>query len=404
MCDQAARYCRDSVQQLGTILDKQPPPQRSIRRLDGVLRWVFTKMSDKKFGERESLKGEATSRDQVTPKSKKGISVILDIFRRADKNDDGKLSLDEFRAFFSDGILNEEELENLFHTIDSDNTNNVDTNELCDYFASHMGDYEDVLACLETLNLSILKAMDYTKKVYESGTKLDQFVTRFLLKETASQIQSLLTSVESAVDAIDYQSTQTGFYDSKASHGVVESWYTQQASGNQANNRMPARDKKLKTDLGKGVSPALPASREEGLESQINRLADLIGRLENKTVWLDLQQKVMDNENLTCSHLFLVRQQMTIGQKQLGEFGSSLKLYLKDVSVQRDCFHVTAVRLPDGVTFLVYEFWESEEQWKNHLQRASSKVFQHVKVDTLTQPETVSTLSIPAAWCTLDGK
>ena len=36
--------------------------------------------------------------------------------------DDGKLSLDEFQGFFSDGSLNEEELEKLFHTIDSDNT------------------------------------------------------------------------------------------------------------------------------------------------------------------------------------------------------------------------------------------------------------------------------------------
>ena len=36
-----------------------------------------------------------------------------------------------------------------------------------DYFAKHMGDYEDVLASLETLNLSILKAMDFTKKVSE---------------------------------------------------------------------------------------------------------------------------------------------------------------------------------------------------------------------------------------------
>lgn len=36
--------------------------------------------------------------------------------------DDGKLSLEEFQAFFSDGTLNEEELEKLFHTIDSDNT------------------------------------------------------------------------------------------------------------------------------------------------------------------------------------------------------------------------------------------------------------------------------------------
>ncbi|GCB67978.1 hypothetical protein scyTo_0013761, partial [Scyliorhinus torazame] len=116
------------------------------------------------------------------------------------------------------------------------------------------------------------------------------------------------------------------------------------------------------------------------------------------------QKKVMDNENLTCSHLFLVRQHMTVGQKQLGEFGCSVKQYLKDVSVQQDCFHVTAVRLPDGLTFVVYEFWESEEQWKSHLQSARSKAFQHVKVDTLTQPETVSTLFIPAAWCTLDGK
>ncbi|XP_051884322.1 N-terminal EF-hand calcium-binding protein 2 [Pristis pectinata] len=398
MCAQETRYCTDGVQRLGTALDKQPPRQRSIRALDGVLRWVFTKMSEKKFGERESARGEPACRDRLTPDSRKGISVILDIFRRADKNDDGKLSLDEFRAFFSDGTLNEEELENLFHTIDLDKTNHVDTKELCDYFASHMGDYEDVLACLETLNLSILKAMDYTKKVYESGTKLDQFVTRFLLKETASQIQSLLTSVESAVDAIDDQTTQTGFYDSSASRAVVGSWYNKQPPAIPANNRLTARDKKLKTDL------AVTASRGDSLELQINRLAELIGRLEDKTVWLDLQQKVRDNENLTCSHLLLVRQHMTIGPKQLAEFGSSLKQYLKDVSAQRDCFHVTAVRLPDEVSFVVYEFWESEQQWQKHLQSERSKAFQHVKVDALTQSETVSTLFIPAAWCTLDGK
>lgn len=38
-----------------------------------------------------------------------------------------------------------------------------------DYFAKHMGDYEGVLASLETLNLSILKAMDFTKKVRVSA-------------------------------------------------------------------------------------------------------------------------------------------------------------------------------------------------------------------------------------------
>lgn len=37
---------------------------------------------------------------------------------------------------------------------------------------------------------------------------MDQFVTRFLLKETANQIQSLLSSVESAVEAIEEQTSQ----------------------------------------------------------------------------------------------------------------------------------------------------------------------------------------------------
>eukprot|EP00062_Callorhinchus_milii_P019946 gi/632975121/ref/XP_007904049.1/ PREDICTED: N-terminal EF-hand calcium-binding protein 2 [Callorhinchus milii] len=307
--------------------------------------------------------------------------------------DDGKLSLDEFRAFFSDGTLNEEELEKLFHTIDSDNTNNVDTKELCDYFAAHMGSYEDVLASLETLNLSILSAMDYTKKVYENGTNVEQFVTRFLLKETANQIQSLLTSVESAVDAIEDQVSQTGYYQSKPSHG----WYSQQASGNLVNSS-PIQDLTPKPYSGS------LGEQDDGLEVQINRLAELISRLENKSVWFDLHQRISENDNMNCSHLFLVRQQMRVSHKELGQFCDRLREYLKTVSDLRHCFHVTAVRLPDGATFVVYQFWESEEEWKSHLQSVCCKGFQHVKVDTLTEPEIISTLCIPAAWCTVGGK
>uniref|UniRef100_A0A8D2KSG3 N-terminal EF-hand calcium binding protein 2 n=1 Tax=Varanus komodoensis TaxID=61221 RepID=A0A8D2KSG3_VARKO len=138
-----------------------------------------------------------------------GLACVLNFFATPFAlllTDDGKLSLEEFQAFFSDGTLNEEELENQqeFEVLPF-----LSVLSLCpDYFTDHMGDYEDVLASLETLNLSILKAMDYTKRVYERGTNVDQFVTRFLLKETANQIQSLLSSVESAVDAIDEQTSQ----------------------------------------------------------------------------------------------------------------------------------------------------------------------------------------------------
>ncbi|KAM6123797.1 N-terminal EF-hand calcium-binding protein 2 [Phoenicopterus ruber ruber] len=400
MCEQAGRYCRAGVQRLL----RKPPP--ALRGLDGLLRWVVARMSDKGVAERELLTPGAAAAQR------KGTSVILDIFRRADKNDDGKLSLEEFQAFFSDGTLNEEELEKLFHTIDSDNTNNVDTKELCDYFADHMGDYEDVLASLETLNLSILKAMDYTKRVfslfgsvvsschcicvvYESGSNVDQFVTRFLLKETANQTQSLLSSVESAVDAIDEQTNPARHYPGKAGHGLMDTWYDSPVPSYSPTSRTVPREH------GKSVQTGPPDTKAEGLEGQINRLAELIGRLEDKTLWFDLHQRLSDSESTACTYLLLVRDEMTVSHKHLGEFCSSLKQYLKSVAGERDCFHVTAVKLPDGVTFIVYEFWETEEDWKRHLQSATCKGFQHVKVDTLSQPEAISSVAVPAAWCTL---
>ncbi|XP_056621903.1 N-terminal EF-hand calcium-binding protein 2 [Triplophysa dalaica] len=423
MCEQAARYCRDGVHKL---LHKEQAKLRSQDSkehpnpgaqdsetaaqsgnsgaqpggIDGLVRWIVTKMSDNKsISTREYGKEEAAVAQEqfFAPEPRKGISVILDIFRRADKDDDGKLSLDEFQAFFSDGTLNEEELEKLFHTIDSDNTSNVDTKELCDYFANHMGEYEGVLASLETLNLAILKAMDFTKKVYERGTNVEQFVTRFLLKESANQIQSLLSSVESAVDVIDEQHSSVGSYPSKTSPRVPDRHNVAPVPDYPPNNRVSAKESMRNINTGAGAVEV----RKEGLEAQVNRLAELIGRLENKTVWFDLHQRLTDTDGTTSASLYLIRQEMKASQKQLGEFCEALKQYLKDVSTQRDCFHVTAVRLPDGLSFVVYEFWDGEEEWKRHHQTAACKAFQHVKVDTLCQPEAVSAVAVPAAWCSL---
>ncbi|NWY59199.1 NECA2 protein, partial [Chionis minor] len=300
--------------------------------------------------------------------------------------DDGKLSLEEFQAFFSDGTLNEEELEKLFHTIDSDNTNNVDTKELCDYFADHMGEYEDVLASLETLNLSILKAMDYTKRVYESGSNVDQFVTRFLLKETANQTQSLLSSVESAVDAIDEQTNPARHYPSKAGHGLMDTWYDSPVPSYSPTRRMVPRE------YGKSFQTGSPDTKAEGLEGQINRLAELIGRLEDKTLWFDLHQRLSDSESTACTYLLLVRDEMTVSHKHLGEFCSSLKQYLKSVAGERDCFQVCGgagmVGQGEAVT-------HSLPPGHRHLQSATCKGFQHVKVDTLSQPEAISSVAVP---------
>uniref|UniRef100_A0A8C6P6G5 N-terminal EF-hand calcium binding protein 2 n=1 Tax=Nothobranchius furzeri TaxID=105023 RepID=A0A8C6P6G5_NOTFU len=413
MCEQAARYCRDGVHKLLNKEQAKLRAQESREQpnpvagqdsesataaqsgnsgaqpggIDGLVRWIVTKMSDNK---NVSSREYASSKEEVAvaqeqffaPEPRRGISVILDIFRRADKDDDGKLSLDEFQAFFSDGTLNEEELEKLFHTIDSDNTSR---------FMTHMGEYEGVLASLETLNLSILKAMDFTKKVYERGTNVEQFVTRFLLKESANQIQSLLSSVESAVDAIDEQHGQLGHQPAKVSPRTSEKRHQNTVPDYPPNNRVSAREAVRTVNTASGAVEV----RKEGLEAQINRLAELIGRLENKTVWFDLHQRLTDTDGTPSASLLLIRQEMVVSQKKLGDFCEALKQYLKNVSAQKDCFHVTAVRLPDGLSFVVYEFWDGEEEWKRHLQSPPNKAFQHVKVDTLCQPEAVSSVAVP---------
>uniref|UniRef100_A0A3P8X5N0 N-terminal EF-hand calcium binding protein 2 n=1 Tax=Cynoglossus semilaevis TaxID=244447 RepID=A0A3P8X5N0_CYNSE len=423
MCEQAARYCRDGVHKLlnkeqaklrAQETREQPNPVAGEDSesataaqsgnsgaqpggIDGLVRWIVTKMSDNK---NISSREYASSKEEVAvaqeqffaPEPRRGISVILDV-------NDGKLSLDEFQAFFSDGTLNEEELEKLFHTIDSDNTRSALTARLSVYyFAKHMGDYEGVLASLETLNLSILKAMDFTKKVYERGTNVEQFVTRFLLKESANQIQSLLSSVESAVDAIDEQHSQSGHAPAKVSPRVAERRYDNTVPDYPPNNRVSTREAVRTINTASGAVEV----RKEGLEAQINRLAELIARLENKTVSFDLHQRLTDTDGTTSASLLLIRQEMVVSQKKLGEFCEALKQYLKNVSAQKDCFHVTAVRLPDGLSFVVYEFWDGEEEWKRHLQSPPNKAFQHVKVDTLCQPEAVSSVAVPAAWCSVN--
>uniref|UniRef100_A0A8C9DBP9 N-terminal EF-hand calcium-binding protein 2 n=1 Tax=Panthera leo TaxID=9689 RepID=A0A8C9DBP9_PANLE len=390
MCERAAR-CRAGAHRLL----REPPPQG--RALGGLLRWVGARMGEP----RAPLAPDAPDAPAADPgpgpgsgSPRGGTAVILDIFRRADKNDDGKLSLEEFQLFFADGVLDDKDLEALFHTIDSDNTNHVDTKELCDYFVDHMGDYEDVLASLETLNHSVLKAMGYTKKVYEGGSDVDQFVTRFLLKETANQIQSLLSSVESAVEAIEEQTSQIRQNHSKPSHGAAETWCAGPAPPQAPNHKLGAAEQ------GKSLPPVTVDPKEEGLEAQISRLAELIGRLENKTLWFDLQQRLSDEEG-TNMHLQLVRQEMAVCPEQLSEFVDSLRQYLRGTAGARTCFHIAAVRLADGLTFVVYEFWETEEEWRRHLQSPVCKAFRHVKVDTLSQPEAFSRILVPAAWCTL---
>ncbi|CDQ68165.1 unnamed protein product [Oncorhynchus mykiss] len=111
-------------------------------------------------------------------------------------------------------------------------------------------------------------------------TNVEQFVTRFLLKESANQIHSLLNSVESAVDAIDEQHCSQSGYPSKVSQQVPDKCYENPVPDYRPNNRVSAAKDAAPRNIN--TATGVVEVRKETLEAQINRLAELIGRLENK--------------------------------------------------------------------------------------------------------------------------
>ncbi|MBZ3869942.1 N-terminal EF-hand calcium-binding protein 1 [Sciurus carolinensis] len=148
-----------------------------------------------------------------------------------------------------------------------------------EYFSQHLGEYENVLAALEDLNLSILKAMGKTKKDYQEASNLEQFVTRFLLKETLNQLQSLQNSLECAMETTEEQTRQ---------------------------------ERQL------NVSIQCLLEEDNQWMTQINRLQKLIDRLEKK-------------------HIMLVQRQMSVIEEDLEEFQLALKHYVESASAQSGC-------------------------------------------------------------------
>ncbi|XP_046766639.1 N-terminal EF-hand calcium-binding protein 1 isoform X7 [Gallus gallus] len=340
-----------------------------------------------------------------------GLRIFRDILRRADKNDDGKLSFDEFKAYFADGVLSGEELHELFHTIDTHNTDNLDTEELCEYFSQHLGEYENVLSVLEDLNITILKAMDKTKKKksrrkrltkmvqypsckdYQEASNLEQFVTRFLLKETLNQLQSLQASLECAMETTEEQTRQERQGPTKPEVLSVQ-W--------------PGKRSARRLQRNNSISPTNPQFNTGWIEeesqwmTQISRLQKLIDRLEKKDLKLEPFEEEVLEENAR-SHIMIVQRQMSVIEEEIEEFRLALKQYVESASAQSGCLHVSIQKLPNDFRFIIYEFWENSNVWNSHLQMNYSKTFQRSNVDFLETPELITTMLVPASWWVLNN-
>ncbi|KAM8945630.1 N-terminal EF-hand calcium-binding protein 3 [Pelodytes ibericus] len=326
--------------------------------------------------------------------SNQDLSLFQDIFRRADKNDDGKLSFEEFQSYFSDGVLNPDELKKMFTRIDSQQTNNMDTDQLCEYFSEYLGEYKNVLTALETLNITILAAMDKTKMDYENSSQIEQFVTRFLLRETMNQLHSLQNSLESALESIEGQSGQERQDVRKAEPQCV---------ARRCNRRTLKSVCLSPTDPYSGIlTTGLMVDSDNQWFTQINRLEQLIDKLENTSPRLEpLKEEV--NVDLIEKNILVAQRQLAVNEQYLDQFKQSLRRYTELTTTQSHCLHICARRLQPESCYILYEIWEDQDSWNSNLQSAQSKSFQRVIIDFLESPEQTRTMLFPASWWTLNN-
>ncbi|XP_025971381.2 N-terminal EF-hand calcium-binding protein 3 isoform X2 [Dromaius novaehollandiae] len=302
------------------------------------------------------------------------LPIFHDIFRRADKNDDGKLSFEEFKNYFADGILSSEELWELFSGIDRRHSDNVDTEKLCDYFSAYLGEYRHVLSALEVLNSTVLAAMDKTKLRYETSSKMEQFLTRFLLRETVTQLQSLQASLECAVDTMEEQAGRER-KDVKKSETLI---------GLRSGRRCGRRGQKniclSPTDPYSGMlTTGICVEADNQWMAQINRLQQLIEKLE-------------------CKHILVAKRQISVTKNGIEEFRQAFRSYTEVTAGQSSCLHVSACKLTNEACFILYEFWQDVSSWRSHLQSSHSKTFQRAIISLLEAPELLTTMLFPASW------
>uniref|UniRef100_A0A096M5K1 N-terminal EF-hand calcium-binding protein 1-like n=1 Tax=Poecilia formosa TaxID=48698 RepID=A0A096M5K1_POEFO len=320
-----------------------------------------------------------------------GFALFQDIFRRADKNDDGKLSMEEFQSYFTDGVLTDEQMQELYYSIDRQQTDNLDIDKLSAYFTPHLGEYVNVLSALEKLNVAILKAMDKTKEEYQGSSVLGQFVTRFLLRETTSQLQSLQFSLDCATEAVH-------------DHGCTGRRTVKKPEDLPIQRVAKRPSRRIQKNMC--LSPTDPYSgmlttgeiREKGNgPRQINQLEELMDKLDCETQAVLLPITMLENQ-YSPQNILLVQRQMSVKERDVEQFQQALKIYTDATSSQLNNLHVSVQNLPDRSCFIMYEFWQDRLSWMSYLQSSISKTFQRCIIDSLEEPEIVSTMLLPASW------
>ncbi|NXN75611.1 NECA3 protein, partial [Himantopus himantopus] len=291
---------------------------------------------------------------------------------------DGKLSFEEFKNYFADGILSSEELWELFSGIDRRHSDGVSRKRGCG-FADYLYCVSGDIVGWVFFFLSTLKTVCSARTRYETSSKMEQFLTRFLLRETMHQLQSLQASLECAVDTVEEQAGRER-KDIKKSETSV---------GLRSGRRCGRRGQKNVC-----LSPTDPYSGM--LTTGICSLA---------IPWVGVSAPLEPGESVGTA----ARDSRGLSGTEPGPLHPDASwsfcgmLYLLStcqvLSQGRSCPRsVSACKLTDEACFILYEFWQDVTSWRSHLQSSCSKTFQRSIISLLESPELLTTMLFPASW------
>ncbi|XP_063139916.1 N-terminal EF-hand calcium-binding protein 3 isoform X10 [Rattus norvegicus] len=224
---------------------------------------------------------------------------------------------------------------------------------------------------------------------YEQASKVDQFVTRFLLRETANQLQALQNSLEGASDTLEAQAQRLDEENIK-----VQS----RSCGSRRAGRRALRSISWSPTWSPGSSDTGRSSEAElQWRLQVNRLQELIDQLECKAPRLEPMHEGDLAKGLD-SHILVAQRQVQVAEDALQDFHRALCCYMNFTGAQSHCLHVSAQKMLDNAAFTLYEFWQDEASWRRHQQSPCSKAFQRTLIDHLRAPDTLTTVFFPASW------
>lgn len=313
-------------------------------------------------------------------------SIFLDVFRRADKKDNGQISWEEFVSFFADGVMGKEELETLFKQIDTHNTNYIDPGELCQFFSQHLGEFKPIYDVVEDLHTKINTALHTTAKTYPAETRMNKFIKRFLMKEVTNQVSALQLPLESASEGMDELAKEESgdIKPVEASDVLKKSDITPGRVGRRAKRQTSNQSQNSIFD----------GTMSSTLTAQVDRLSTLLDRLEhgvNTDGFVD-----EDLEALSSDKYYLVEFETNIKGDSKEVFRKAMRTYIEGANNAEGCLSTCVRYYKDIGSFALYEIWDSEENFKKY--NSDGTKFSVQMKEYIDGPVNNKGLDFPASW------